>query len=88
VGATIPFDYSSARAQGSGNLGQRAEGQVASFIPLEAGNAKAGHRISNKKVKKENCYRCAKPGHCFLTALLFCVTIASFPITSQRITLC
>jgi hypothetical protein len=40
---------------------------------LEAGNAKAGQVISNKKAKKENCYRCAKPGHCFFfdcTAIL------------------
>jgi hypothetical protein len=51
VGAAIPFDYSSARAQGSGNLGQRAEGQGAGFIPVEGGNAKAGHVISNKKLK-------------------------------------
>jgi hypothetical protein len=65
VGAAIPFQYPNARVQGSGNQGQRSDGQGNGFIALEAANERPVAAISNKKAKKENCYRCAKPGHFF-----------------------
>jgi hypothetical protein len=72
VGAAILLNYPNARAQGSGSQGQRSVGQGADFITLDASNVKSGPVISNKKAKKENCYRCDKPRHHFFdcTAVL------------------
>jgi hypothetical protein len=72
MGAAIHFQYPKARVQGSGNQGQRSDGQDNGFIALEAANERPVVAISNKKAKRENCYRCAKLGHFFFdcTAIL------------------